>query len=181
MPRKLILVTRPGERLRESSTIEPGYPKPYTPEQMRAWADDLDRYNRTSAADRERWRALPDEQLTPEQRRVVAVHDTYLTDAPRGIKGSLRDDGTVELDGGRHRAGYMLERDVDPIPVWVSAPDQRRLDAFETQCNRERPRARPEAAEREPQQQRDAGDRVLERHRDDRSTETDTGADRARA
>jgi hypothetical protein len=175
MARRCILIPRPDTRLRGSTTIEPGYPKPYTPEQMREWADDLDRYNRTPPADRDRWRALADDQLTPDQRRVVAVHDTYFTEASRGIKGSLRDDGTVELDGGRHRAGYMLERDVDPIPVWVSAPDERQLDAFEAQCNRELPRARNEAAAREQPPSRVALDREPER-----STNPDTGADRAR-
>ncbi len=167
-------MSRPSSRLEGSTTIEPGYAKSYTPDEMRMWADDLDRYIRAPPAEVERWRATATTELTPEQRRVLAVHDKFYTEAALGIKGSLRDDGKVELDGGRHRAGYLLERDVDPIPVWVSARDEQQLDAFEAQCARERP-ARTEAPARE-----ERPPRVAPADGRERGDDNQTGGERAR-
>lgn len=147
VPRQLILIPRSQSRLVGATTIGPGYTKGYTPDEMRTWADDLDRCNRTSSAELERWQTIPADQLTPEQRRTLAVRDKYFGDPQAGIKGSLRPDERVELDGGRHRAGYILERGVDPVPVWVSAPEQRDLDAFSAQCERELQPVRPDARE----------------------------------
>ena len=51
----------------------------------------------------------------PEQRGVVRAYNAYFVAPERGIKGSLREDGKVELDGGRHRAAYLSgARDADP-------------------------------------------------------------------
>jgi hypothetical protein len=86
---------------------------------------------------------MPPDQLTPEARRTLAAQDKYFVAADRGIKGDLRKDGRVELYGGTHRAGYMLERGVDPIPVWVSDGDPQRLAAFRAQCHDEVQRTRP--------------------------------------
>src|SRR3954451_22768483 len=127
MPRQLILVTQPRSRLAGATTIDPGYPRNYTPDDMRMWAEDLERLYATSPSDLARWRSLAPDHLTLEQRRTLVVQDKYFTEPERGINGSLRDERTVDLDRGRHRAGYLLERGIDPIPVWVSAPDQRQL------------------------------------------------------
>lgn len=43
------------------------------------------------------------------------------------MKGYLREDGRVELEGGRHRAAYMVEQGIGPVPVWVSCEDPQRL------------------------------------------------------
>jgi hypothetical protein len=119
---------------------------------MRRWAEDLDRLHKTPPEELARLQALPREDLTPEQSGLLLAHDKHFVEAERGIHGSLRPDNTVELDGGRHRAGYILESGTEPIPVWVSAPDEARLDAFEAVCEREtgmRSRGRP--AREEPQ------------------------------
>jgi hypothetical protein len=149
MPRELILVTDPRSRLDGSTLIEPGYPRDYTPAEMRTWAEDLERLYRTPPEEVERWRSLPPEALAPEQQRALTAHDKYFVEPDRGIKGSLREDGTVELAGGRHRAGYLLERGTSPIPVWVTAPDQRQLDEFRQRCEVEPPRQRS-TPERQP-------------------------------
>lgn len=142
MPRELSLVTRAASRLEGTTRIEPGHPRDCTPEQMRMWADDMARLNRTSPDEHARLRAGSPADLTREQQRMLAVQDRLLLDASVGIKGSLRDDGKIELDGGCHRAGYMVERGVDPIPVWVPAPEQRQLDDLRAECDRSRGRDR---------------------------------------
>src|SRR5690348_17138167 len=80
MPRQLILIDHPRERLTGEETFHPGYPRPYTPDEMRAWAQDLERCYATPPGSLERWRQLDPEQLTLEQRRVLAVHDHYFTE-----------------------------------------------------------------------------------------------------
>ena len=173
LPRELIHVTRSASRLTGQTRIQPGYPKDYSAEQMRMWADDMDRLNRTSPVELSRLQALPPDQRSAEQQRMLVVHDTYLTDNTYAIKGSLRPDGKVELDGGRHRAAYMVERGVDPVPVWVWAPDQRQLDDLRAQCDGERRRAREAVRATLPEQSRARG-------RDGRD-DFETGGDRARA
>lgn len=180
MPRRLIFITQPRSRLTETTTIEPGYSKGYSPDEMRMWAEDLDRYNRTPPADVEHWRSMAAHQLSPEQRRTLAVHDKYFVEAASGIRGSLRADQKVELDGGRHRAGYLLEQGVDPVPVWVWAGDQRQLEALEAQCAQERLPARLGAAGRVERWPRVA---LAEQHREhdrEHNDDADTGADRVR-
>jgi hypothetical protein len=180
MPRKLILVPRPRSRVIGATTIELGYTKGYTPDEMRMWADDLDRSNRTASADLERWRATPPDRLSNEQRRVLAVRDKCLGDWEGGINGSLRPDQKVELDGGRHRAGYMLERGVDPVPVWVWAREQRDLDTFSAQCDRELRSTRDATATRDAAS---LTPRTEQRREPDRGrdVEADSRGDRARA
>ena len=157
--------------------IEPGYPRDYTPEQMRTWADDLQRLHRTSAAELDAWRATAPEQLTPEQRRTLAVRNHYFTEPSRGIVGSLLPDGRVQIDQGRHRAGYLIERGVDPVPVWVSHADPRVLDAFGSACAREIEARRGEA----PVPSR-SGERAGPRQPlDARAARREDGDDRARA
>jgi hypothetical protein len=150
-----ILVLVPPSRglLAGSTPIGAGYPRDYTPQQMRAWSDDLARLYRTAEADRARpagqrrldvWRATPRDQLSPDARRVVELHDKLFVSADRGIKGSLRPDGSVELDGGRHRAHYLLERGTEPVPVWVRSSDPQQVEDFRARCHAEVARSRPE-------------------------------------
>jgi hypothetical protein len=133
----LINVPLPRERLVGAVPIDAAYPKDYTPEQMRGWADDLERLNRTAPAELERWRRRPPEQLTAEQQRVLTAFATYCGESEARLKGALREDGTVDLENGRHRVRYMQERGVDPVPVWVWAADQRQLDRLSAQCEQE--------------------------------------------
>ena len=144
MAQQLVLVPHPSSKLLGAQTIGPGYSKPYTPDEMRAWAEDLDRLYRTSSVELARWRSLPRDQRPDEAHRILAVHDKYFVEAERGIKGDLAGDGRIELYGGTHRAGYLLERGIDPVPVWVSDQDPERLAAFRKQCHDEVNRGRPE-------------------------------------
>lgn len=159
MPRELILVTRSATRLTGTTRVEPGYPKHYTEEDMRMWADDMGRLNRTSPAELRDLRASRPEQLSSEQQRVLDVHERCMTDPHYGIKGSLGCDGRIALDNGRHRAGYMIERGVDPVPVWVWAPEQRQLDDLRARCDGERVQAREPGRERNRDGE-SGGDRV---------------------
>jgi hypothetical protein len=134
MARRLVLIPYPSERVVGATRIEPGYPRQYTPDEMRAWANDLKQSYATSPDELQRLGSAPPQLLTDEQRRILDVHNHLFNDASTGIKGSLRPDGRVELDGGRHRAGYLLEQGINPMPVWVSAPDQRQLDDFTSRC-----------------------------------------------
>jgi hypothetical protein len=134
MARRLVLIPYPSERVVGATRIEPGYPRQYTPDEMRGWANDLKRSYATSPDELQRLGSAPPQLLTDEQRRILDVHNHLFNDASTGIKGSLRPDGRVELDGGRHRAGYLLEQGINPMPVWVSAPDQRQLDDFTSRC-----------------------------------------------
>lgn len=136
--RKLILVTRSAARLDGATLIEPGYPRDHTPEQMRGWAHDLDRYNHLASEERDRILALPADERSPEEARMDDVHSKHFVEHQRAINGMLRDDGVVELDAGRHRAGYMVEQGVDLIPVWLKCDDERQLDEFDRHCARER-------------------------------------------
>ena len=131
MARRLILIDSPRRLLDGATPIERGYPRGYTPDEMRSWAADLERYYPPPAAELARWRSAPSETLTPDERRVVTVYEKYFVAAERGIKGTLRDDGKIELSGGRHRAAYLMEQGTTPIPVWVSAREERELDALE--------------------------------------------------
>lgn len=128
MARRLILIDEPRRLLEGATPIEPGYPRDYTADEMRGWAADLQRYYRTPAEDLSRWCAAPRDSLAPEQQRVVRVYETLFVEPDRGIKGALREDGKVELYGGTHRAAYLMEQGTRPIPVWVTARDERQLD-----------------------------------------------------
>lgn len=117
--------------------IDNSYPRSYSETEMRQWAQDLKSTYRSHPDDIERWSTLDTSALSAEQRRLVKAHRALFTDPERGIKGSLRDDGLVELDGGRHRAAYMVEQGVEAVPVWVTAPDAESLTCFADSCARE--------------------------------------------
>lgn len=156
MARRLIVIPRPAWRLEGAERIGEGYPRDYTEADMRRWAADVGRLHATPPEEVERLRSLPRERLSPGERGVVRAYESYFTEPSRGIKGSLRDDGIVELDGGSHRAAYMIERDV-PVPVWVSGPDERRLDEYAMRCERELAQERTRA-DRRPREDVDRGD-----------------------
>jgi hypothetical protein len=129
--------------------VDPGYSKPHTAADMREWADGLSRFYATFETDPqrvERLLATPRNQLTPEARAVVDAHRQFLTEPACGMTGSLRPDGTVEMDTGRHRAHYLIERGTDPLPVWVSSPDEQSLRRFRHACHSEVARTRPSIA-----------------------------------
>jgi hypothetical protein len=153
MARSLVLVWPCNALLVGATPIRPGYPRQFTPQEMRAWADDLARLYQTVEADRALppgqrrlavWLGAPRDQLTPEAQRVVEVHEKLLSEAGRGISGSLLDDGRVGLATGRHRAHYALERGSGPVPVWVSCADDARLQAFRATCHAAVERSRPD-------------------------------------
>lgn len=133
--RKLVLIPNPDRIISGATRIDPTYPRGYTPEQMRGWADDLERLYQTPPAEISKWRGTAPDQLTPEARRLLAVHDKFLVEADRGICGDLGSDGRVELSKGHHRAAYMLERGTDPIPVWVTCRDSQQLERFSNDCD----------------------------------------------
>lgn len=136
MPRQLVRV--PLARLDGAHRIELGYPKSYTLEQMRAWADDLDRLNQTPPEALEGlWNTSLD-QLNDEQRARLAAYNMYYGDGEGRIKGSLLDGDRVELENGSHRVAYMKERSVDSVPVWVWASDARQLEQLRMSCESDR-------------------------------------------
>lgn len=149
MPKALVLIPRADSVLSGAEHIRPGYPKSYTATDMRSWAADLDRLYQTPADDLARWRSTPTNQLTRQQRGVVDAYDHYFLDPSDGIKGDLRDDGRVELWGGRHRAAYLAEHGIDPVPVWVSHSDAKRLSEFQTRCHDDVDRRRGRELRRE--------------------------------
>src|SRR4051794_26313535 len=143
MPRELILVPPSRQLLPDAAPINGAYPRDYTPADMRAWAQDLDHLLRAMEADRtapppqrqlERWLATDRAQLPPDAQRAVANYGKLMAEPDRGIKGDLREDGSIELTGGRHRAHYIMERGSTPVPVWVSARDQEQLNRFREAC-----------------------------------------------
>src|SRR4051794_10999574 len=175
VPRRLVLIPRAQARLVDTTRIEPGYPKGYTPEQMRGWAEDVKQYNNTSPEELARLRSTSPAWLSPDQQRLLDVEHYYFEEPDRGIKGSLRPDQTVEIDGGRHRAGYMVEQGVDPVPVWVSAPSERELEDFDAQCQGERQQARTEPPPRVAMEQKreKSPERTAARTEDQRGTRTE--------
>jgi hypothetical protein len=152
-PRTLILLPDPAF-VSGTTPIQPGYTKQHSPVEMRTWAADLETLYRTIEGDRslppgqtriERVRATPREHLSPHAQRLKDL-DRHLfgTDATERIEGTLGDDGRVEVDGGRHRAHYILERGGTPVPVWVTHPDAQALRTYRDACHAEVARRRPE-------------------------------------
>lgn len=133
MSRRLLFFSPSDERLEGACRIDGTYPRGYTEEDMRRWAKDLDRVLALSPEERARLRATKLESLTPDEQALRCAQAHHLDDPSRGIKGSLRPDGKIELDGGRHRAAYAQERGVAALPVWVSG-GVRELDALERKC-----------------------------------------------
>lgn len=132
MARSLILV--PAFRMVGATAIDERYPRSYTPDDMRRWAADLHRALAVDPTELDAWRALSPDERSPEQAGAVQAHDRFLGDPADGIKGSLREDGRVDLDGGRHRAHYIADRADALVPIWVSAPSARSLDDFAADC-----------------------------------------------
>jgi hypothetical protein len=151
--RELILVPSANARVIGETPIGPGYARGRTPQEMRGWADGLSRLYRTIEIDRglpperrqlEQWRNAPREELSQEARGVVDAHRKFMSDPSEGIQGLLRSDGQIELEKGRHRANYILERPTDPLPVWVSASDERSMQQLRSECSNDLARCRPE-------------------------------------
>lgn len=127
--------------------VGPGYPRPYRPEDFRAWAAELDSIHDSLAAD-------PSGGLT---RRLLdedpALRHTYqrlFGDPSDGIKGDLVHEGgdfRVDLSNGRHRAHYQMERGSGYTPVWVRSSDPAALDAFRRSCAASMRQADPRLAE----------------------------------
>jgi hypothetical protein len=173
--RCLVFISEP-ERLSGLTPIQPGYPKPYSASEMRGWAGDLRRVYRLSPDELERLRRTPAQMLTPDQQRLQRADQRFLRDSSDGVKGYLREDGRVELDGGRHRAAYMLEQGIGPVPVWVSCEDPQRLRELRQSSHsgldrqmlrladdeRDIGRERDDAAERSPRVERRDRDREAE-------------------
>jgi hypothetical protein len=130
LARALVLIPNPDRLLIGATQIGDGYPRSYTPEQMRTWARDLEHLFRTSRAERDALLRGTREDLSPDAAALRAVYENYFLEPDRGIKGELQADGRVELFGGRHRAAYMVERGTHPVPVWVSCPDPEHLARF---------------------------------------------------
>lgn len=155
MPRQLILIP-PNVPLAGTLAIGPGYPKPYTGQQMREWADAAARLRQIAEEDRElpagqrridRWHATPRDQLDPEAKRVLEAHSRLTAQGAHGIRGALRPDGTIDLSDGRHRAHYMREKG-EPVPVWVDAPDQQQLERLKRDCKDQLARERKTRGDR---------------------------------
>jgi len=153
VPRALVLIPPSRALFHGALPVGPGYPRPYSDAEMRAWSDDLGRLYRTIERDRGRQPgqrrldallAAPRDRLGREERGVVDAHRQLLAAADQGIKGDLRTDGRVELSGGRHRAHYVLERQSDPVPVWVSCRESGTLERFRSACQRAVERSRPD-------------------------------------
>ena len=135
MPRALVLIPDPERLLTGTTQIGAGYPRSYTPEEMRRWARDLERLLRTSRAERAVLLRTTREELSPDAGALRAVYDNCFGEPDRGVKGELQADGRVELSGGRHRAAYMVERGTYPVPVWVSCRESEHLERFRDTCH----------------------------------------------
>jgi hypothetical protein len=144
MPRSLVLVPPFPQLFAGTTPVGPGYPRTYTPQEMRAWAVGAERLDRVMDADRslpagqrrlDRWLATPRDQLPADARAAVDAFRKLHADPGAGIRGTLRSDGKVELEGGRHRAHYLVERGASPVPVWVDCPDAARLEHYRRQCD----------------------------------------------
>jgi hypothetical protein len=136
MPRELVWMTRPRQRLTGDRRIDAQYQRDYTPEQLRRWAHDVEQLRTLPEGELQRWQAVPRGELTGDQNRLLDSAYKFL-DSTKGIKGDLRPDGIVELQGGSHRAFYCMEQGVDPVPVWVGSQDSARLKALRQRCERE--------------------------------------------
>ena len=119
VPRALVLVPDPAKRLVGAQPIGRGYTKEYTAPEMRAWGSALARLYQTPTAQLAELRGADTQMLRPNDRAVVEAHKHLFEESERGIAGTLREDGRIELDRGRHRVTYMLDQGVEPIPVWV--------------------------------------------------------------
>jgi hypothetical protein len=169
MPRELVWTTRPRQRLTGDLRIDAQYQRDYTPEQMRRWAHDVEQLRTLPQGELQHWLSVPREERTGDQNRLLDSSLRFL-DPNEGIKGDLRADGIVELQGGCHRAAYLMEQGVDPVPVWVSSRDSARLTALRQQCEREvAARERAEAHLRSGRKVTPAGQVLWERQSPDQA------------
>jgi hypothetical protein len=129
-------MTRPRQRLTGDRRIDETYQRDYTPEQLRRFAHDVEQLRTLPEGELQRWQSVPRAELNGDQNRLLNSAHKFL-DSSKGIKGDLRQDGIVELQGGTHRAFYCIEQGVDPVPVWVGSRDSARLNALRQQCERE--------------------------------------------
>lgn len=132
MPRRLVLVPLPFP-LVGPERIDGCYPRSYSEADMRGWAMDLDRALAASNAEIARLDDLPSEMRSVEEQRMLQARRHFLRDPVLGVRGTLRDDGAIEIDAGRHRAAYVAERG-SVLPVWVSCSRTRRLEEFAARC-----------------------------------------------
>ena len=150
MPRELILIPPKQTVFRNAEPIGQGYPRQntYTQQQMREWAQDASEVEQITREDRnlpggkrrmDLLLAKPAAQLSAHERRLLQAHDHLYSSRGDAIRGDLLADGRVDLEGGKHRAHYLLERGT-PVPVWVSARDQAQLDRFRSLCEDTRQR-----------------------------------------
>lgn len=142
MPRMLLLLPPSPLLIQGATPIGQGYPRSYTDADLRDVARQLDEICRAHEADcrnpggDQRMERITrrQEPVTPEDTRLAETYDKFFRDPSAGVRGSLGRDGRVELDAGRHRAYYVMERGV-PVPVWVSAPDRKQLHELRERCD----------------------------------------------
>lgn len=162
MPRRLVLIPLPFP-LDGMERIDAGYPRPYTERDMRGWAADVDRALVTDQDVISRLERLPREERAADEQRLLDARRHFLTEPALGVRGTLRPDGAVEIDGGRHRASYIAEQGT-LLPVWVSSDDARRLDGFAARCERDAQSRLTRLEQREAGRRRDvSGDRDRDR------------------
>lgn len=136
MSRRLIFLAPDDPRLEGATRIEPGYPRDYTEEQMRGWLRDLDAVLDLPPREQERLRQADPAMLTDRERALRTAQSKFLDNPEHGIKGDLRPDGVVELEGGRHRTAYARDEGLTAIPVWVSGSDRELADLERTAAMR---------------------------------------------
>ena len=139
MNRVLICVpTGPPDReqlLEGAVPLDAGYPKSFVAADFRSWAQDVDRIHALMASDPTGQRLEQALRVDPSLRHTCS---RLFGDPTDGIKGELNSAGgqqRVMLDGGRHRAYYLMERGWASTPVWVRADDAGALEVFRSQCH----------------------------------------------
>jgi hypothetical protein len=111
--------------LEGATPIDSGYPKQYSPAEMRSWMLDVDRVHRAAALDSarpvpswrlEQWNRRP---ATADQRQLGTVYRRLFSPTPEAIHADLLPDGPLELQNGRRRVFYAQDVGVASVPVWV--------------------------------------------------------------
>jgi hypothetical protein len=105
--------------------IDSGYPKQYSPAEMRNWMLDVDGVHRAAALDSARpvprWRLeqWSREPSTAEQRQLGAAYRKLFTPTPEAIHADLLPNGHLELQNGRRRVFYAQDVGLPTVPVWI--------------------------------------------------------------
>jgi hypothetical protein len=169
-----------------STPIERGYPKPYTPDQMREWMRQVAAINRCLAEDRHlpvEQRRLERYQTSPADAEERALGETYRTlfrdDGPNAIRASLDASGRLEIDQGRHRVHYAREQGAAVLPVWVSTPTAADATRLAARCRAATDRVDPALSETYRLEVEQAGAR-RDRTAADEVRSRDDGAERGR-